>query len=249
MTGGGASGDEIPAFAANHWPARHTMTYALLQTSMTPPPVEALQRAFRSSDSLSAADAVFVADDAFGILARDLPEDEAQHIAASLAGENVSVDLVAEGDLPRLPDAQAFASIQLREECIRLFNAREDATDIPYKGVRLIGVGYDREEVRLEIIFGDAVLRFNTTLDSIHFHHNPEFNGRSPGENLLLLVRRLRQLAPHVLLNRGATNLCSGAPVEHIEDFVAYPRTSAFFEEIVWILWRARQTENAAQAG
>lgn len=228
---------------------RHIMTYALLQTSMTPPPVEALQRAFRSSDSLSSADAVFVADDAFGILARDLPEEEAQNIAASLAIENVPVDLVAERDLPRLPDAQMFASVQLREECLRLFNALEDGTDIPYKGIRLVGVGYDREQVRLEIIFGDAVLRFNSSLDNIHFHHNPEFNGRSPGENLLLLVRRLRQLAPHVLLNRGAANLCTGAPVEHIEDFIAYPRTSAFFEEIVWLLWRARQAELNSNPG
>lgn len=223
--------------------ACHTMTYALLQTSMTPPPIEALQRAFRSSDSLSAADAVFVADDAFGILARDLPGDEAQNIAASLASENVAVELVAERDLPRLPDAQAFASVQMREDCIRLFNAREDGTDIPYKGLRLLGVGYDREDVRFEIIFGDAVLRFNTTLSNLHFHHNPEFNGRSPGENLLLLVRRIRQLAPHIVLNRGAATLCSGAPVEHVEDFVSYPRTSAFFEEIIWLLWHARKAD------
>ncbi len=219
------------------------MTYALLQTSMTPPPVEALQRAFRSSDSLSAADAVFVADDAFGILARDLPADEAQHIAASLANENVRVDLVAEGDLPRLPDAQAFSSAQFTPDCLRLFNALEDATDIPYKGLRLLAVGYDRQAVRFEIIFGDAVFRFHTTLDTIHFHHNPEFNGRSPGENLVLLVRRIRQLSPHVILNRGASMLCSGAPMEHIEDFISYPRTSAFFEEIVWLLWRARRAE------
>lgn len=219
------------------------MTYALLQTSMTPPPVEALQRAFRSSDSLSAADAVFVADDAFGILARDLPADEAQHIAASLANENVRVDLVAEGDLPRLPDAQAFSSAQFTADCLRLFNALEDATDIPYKGLRLLAVGYDRQSVRFEIIFGDAVFRFHTTLDTIHFHHNPEFNGRSPGENLVLLVRRIRQLSPHVILNRGASMLCSGAPMEHIEDFISYPRTSAFFEEIVWLLWRARRAE------
>lgn len=224
------------------------MTYALLQTSMTPPPIEALQRAFRSSDALSAADASFIADDAFGILARDLPADEAQYIAAALSAENVPVDLVAERDLPRLPDAQAFSSIQLGEEGLRLFNAREEATDIPYKGIRLAAVGYDRQEVRFELVFGDAVLRFNATLDNLHFHHAPEIAGRSPGESLVLLVRRLHQLAPHVILNRGALTLCSGAQVQHVEDFVTYPRTSAFFEEIVWLLWRARQSAAAASA-
>ena len=133
----------------------------------------------------------------------------------------------------------------MRQDCMRLFNAREDSTDIPYKGLRLLGVGYDGDDVRFEIIFGDAVLRFNTTLGNLHFHHTPEFNGRSPGENLVLLVRRIRQLAPQIVLNRGATTLCSGAPVEHVEDFVTYPRTSAFFEEIVWLLWHARKADAA----
>lgn len=246
MTGRCVAGDENAALADTPSRRRFNMTYALLQTSMTTPPVEALQRAFRSSDSLSAADAVFVADDAFGILARDLPADEAQNIAASLANENVRVDLVAEGDLPRLPDAQSFSSVQVTPDCLRLFNALEAATDIPYKGVRLLAVGYDRHVVRFEIIFGDAVLRFHTTLDTLHFHHNPEFNGRSPGENLVLLVRRIRQLSPHAILNRGAATLCSGAPMEHIEDFVSYPRTSAFFEEMIWLLWRARRSDTEA---
>ena len=55
------------------------MTYALLQTSLNPPPLDALQRAFKAAQafSVSAADAMFAADDAFGILARDLPEQDA----------------------------------------------------------------------------------------------------------------------------------------------------------------------------
>ncbi len=221
------------------------MTYALLQTSIAPPPVEALQRAFRSSDSLASADAMFVVDDAFGILARDLPADDAQHLAASLASENVDVELVAERDLPRLPDATFFTGIQVADDCLRVYNAREDVTELPYRGLRLVAVGYDGEQVHFELVFGDATVRFNSDLHSIHFRHSPEFNGRSPGENLLLLVRRLREIAPHIILNRGAETLCIGTPVEHVEDFVTYPRTSAFFEEMVWLLWRARRDQAA----
>jgi hypothetical protein len=222
------------------------MTYALLQTSMAPPPVEALQRAFRSSDSLASADAMFVADDAFGILARDLPADDAQHLAASLASENVDVELVAERELPRLPEPDFFSSIQLADECLRLYNAREDATELPYLGLSLVAVGYDGEEVRFELVFGDATVRYGTALHSLHFRHNPELRGRSNGENLLLLIRRLREIAPHAILNRGAETLCQGTPVEHVEDFVTYPRTSAFYEEIVWLLWRARRDKAVA---
>jgi hypothetical protein len=219
------------------------MTYALLQTSIAPPPVEALQRAFRSSDSLASADAMFVVDDAFGILARDLPADDAQHLAASLASENVEVELVAERDLPRLPDATFFTGIQLADDCMRVYNAREDITELPYRGLSLIAVGYDGEHVRFELVFGDATVRFNSDLQSLHFRHSPELHGRSPGENLLLLIRRLREITPHSILNRGAETLCLGNPVEHVEDFVTYPRTSAFFEEIVWLLWRARRDQ------
>jgi hypothetical protein len=219
------------------------MTYALLQTTMTPPPVEALQRAFRSSDALSAADAVFVADDAFGILARDLPADEAQNLAASLAAESVAVDLVAERDLPRLPDAQFFASTQFGPDTVKFFDAREQTHEVPFRLLRLIAVGFDKKEVRVELIFGDAVLRFHSTLDHLHFQQTPEVHGRSPGENLVQWIRELVKRAPHAVLNRGAGNLAVGENIEHVEDFVGYPRPGAFVEEIVWLLWHARLTQ------
>ncbi len=222
------------------------MNYALLQNSLTPPSVEALQRAFRNSEALSAADAAFVADDAYGILARDLPAEEAQNLAASLAAEEVNVVLVAERDLPRLPDAEFFASAEFGADGVRFFDAREQSSEVPYRLLRLMAVGYDsvKGEVRIELVFGDAVLRYHSTLEHLHFHHTPELKGRSPGENLVLWVGLLVRRAPHVLLNRGAANLASGRDIEHVEDFVGYPRPGAFIEEIIWMLWRARQTEN-----
>jgi hypothetical protein len=222
------------------------MTYALLQTSMIPPAVEALRRAFSHSQALSVADASMVAEDAFGILARDLPEDEAQNLAASLAAEDIAVDLVAERSLPRLPDAEVFSSVHFGAEGLRFFDAREKDTEIPYALLRLLAVGFDRKDVRIELVFGDAVLRYHTTMAHLHFHHTPEVNGRTPGENLVQWVRLLVQRVPTVLLNRGARNLVEGGEIEHVEDFVAYPRLSAFHEEIVWLLWHARQDEASA---
>ena len=69
---------------------KYTMTFALLQTSMTPPPVDVLRRAFAHGEALSSADALFAADDAFGILARDLPAEAAQNIAANLAADEAA---------------------------------------------------------------------------------------------------------------------------------------------------------------
>ena len=217
------------------------MTYALMQTSMEAPPVEVLRKAFHASDTLSAADAVFAADDAYGILARDLIGDDAQNIAASLASDGIEVELVAEGDLPRLPEPQLFMGFQFQPDFIRLMNARGEHTDVPYRGIRLVAVGYDRQAVRFEMVFGDATLRYHSTLEHLQFQHEAMMDGRSAGENLVLLLRQLRSRVPGVLFNRGARVLADGAPVEHVEDFVSYPRTSAIFEEMVWLLWRARR--------
>jgi hypothetical protein len=225
---------------------KYTMTFALLQTSMTPPPVDVLRRAFAHGEALSSADALFAADDAFGILARDLPAEEAQNIAANLAADGIVVELAAESDLPRLPDSTLFTAVQFHPEFLRLLNAREDATDIPYKGIRLLAVGCEHAEVRFEIVFGDAMARYEAHLEKLHFHHVPECTGRSAGENLSIVIRCLCGIAPHVLLNRGATHLVEGDAGGHIEDRVAYPRTSAFFEEMIWLLWRARRSEETS---
>lgn len=219
------------------------MTYALLQTTMEAPPIEALRKAFLSSNTLSAADAVFVADDAFGILARDLSGDDAQNVAASLQAEGVDVELVAEADLPRLPEPGLFVGFQFHPDFIRLLNAREEPTDVPYKGIRLVAAGYDRQVVRLEIVFGDATLRYHATLEHLHFRHEPTMDGRSAGENLVLMLRQLHRRIPGLVFNRGARILADGAPVEHVEDFISYPRTSAFFEELVWLLWKMRRAQ------
>lgn len=217
------------------------MTYALMQTTMEAPSVEALRKAFRSSTMMTAADAVFAADDAYGILARDLTAEDAQNIAASLAADGVEVELVAEAELPRLPEPLLFVGFQFHEDFLRLLNAMEEPTDVPYRGIRLLAVGYDQQAVRLEVVFGDATLRYHATLDHLHFRHEPSMSGRSPGENLVLMLRHLQRRVPAAILNRGAHNIVDGLPVEHVEDFIAYPRKSAFFEEIVWLLWKARR--------
>jgi len=223
------------------------MTYALMQTTMEAPPVESLRKAFLTSTALAPADAVFVADDAYGILARDLQGEDAQNIAASLASDGVHVELVAEADLPRLPEPTLFVGFQFHDHFLRLLNALEAPTDVPYRGIRLVAVGYDRQAVRIELVFGDATLRYHSTLEQLAFRHEPTMQARSQGENLVLMLEGLRRRVPAAVLNRGAHNIADGPRVEHVEDFITYPRTSAFFEEVVWLLWKMRRDEGATQ--
>jgi hypothetical protein len=221
------------------------MTYALLQTSMTPPPVDALQRAFKVGGSLSAADAIFVADDAFGILARDLPENDALTIAGSLAAEGVEVDVVAERELPRLPEAQFFLSAHFSEHTVEFFDARERSEPVPWGALRLVAVGYDQRDVRLELVFGDAMARYFTTLERFHTHHSPEASGRSPTERFIHFIQSLVEHAPTAYRNRGTNTLLGGVLGDRLEELVAYPRPSALVEEMTWLLWRARRADEA----
>jgi hypothetical protein len=223
------------------------MTYALLQKSITPPPVDALQRAFKAgaTQSLSAADAIFAADDAFGILARDLPENDALNVAGELAAEGIEVEVVRERELPRLPEPEFFLSTHFNETHIEFFDAREKRDLAPWAALTLIAVGYDQRDVRLELIFGEATARYFTTLERFHAHHSPEANGRFATERFIRLIQSLCQQAPKALRNRGTDLLLSGGAGDRIEELVAYPRPSAFIEEITWLLWRARRDSAA----
>ena len=224
------------------------MTYALLQATITPPPVDALQRAFKAgaTQSLSAADAIFAADDAFGILSRDLPENEALNVAGALAVEGIEVEVVAERDLPRLPEPQFFLSTQFNETHIEFFDAREKGDLAPWAALTLIAVGFDQRDVRLELIFGDAMARYFTTLERFHAHHSPEASGRFATERFVSLIRKLTEQVPGAIRNRGVNLLLGGAAGDRIEELVAYPRPSAFVEEMTWLLWRARRAEGGA---
>ena len=226
------------------------MTYAILQTSLNPPPLDALQRAFKAAQafSVSAADAMFAADDAFGILARDLPEQDALNLAGALAAEEIRVEVVPERELSRLPEASFFLSAQLDGARITFFNAREDSQIAPLAALSIIAVGHDQREVRLDLIFGEATVRFFTTLEKFHSHHSPEAAGRFPSERFAQFVRELAARTPHARRNRGADLLLSANPGDHLEDLVSYPRPSAFIEEIVWLSWQQQQSPAATKS-
>lgn len=207
---------------------------------MDPTPVDALRRAFRNSRSLSAADAPFVADDAFGILARDIPEDEAQSLAACLDLEGIQVQVVPEIELPRIPEARFFLSAQIQPSSLDLFDALERAENIPWPALRLMAVGHDQRDIRLELVVGDALMRFYTTINRFHYHHVPDIQGFSNAERLIQLVQKIHKQCPNILMNRGVSRMLEDIPSERLHDLVAYPRQSAFIEEMVWLLWQAR---------
>jgi hypothetical protein len=74
-------------------------------------------------------------------------------------------------------------------------------------------------------------------VERFNFAYLGERRTKSATANFTALVRDLIQFAPHAALNQGAFRLR-----EDPGELFAYPSKSAFYEEIIWLLWRSGQT-------
>src|SRR6185436_1300335 len=92
--------------------------FAVLQKDATSPTPEQIKNAFRAFSNLTEADAVRLAVGAHGILMRQLHHDEARAFQQSLQTEGVSAAVVAEDELPRLPEARVLHRVELKPEAL-----------------------------------------------------------------------------------------------------------------------------------
>jgi len=211
---------------------------------MTRPAVEALERAFASCRGLTPADARFVADDAFGILARELELDDALFLQQSLGSEGVEVQVVPESDLPRLPDAKLFSVIECLDSALVIYDPLERPTSIQWDEVTIIAAGYDQREFMLELLVGDAEFRFSSTVDRLLFNRMPQYTEPTEPDNVGArysnLVRDLVGRCPRALPNRAAYVLAQENAAGDVTEAITYPRTMAYVEELTWLMWRIR---------
>lgn len=225
------------------------MAYALVQRTMTRPAVDALERAFACGRGLTPADARFVADDAYGLLARNLELEDALFLQQSLATEAVEVEVVPESDLPRIPDAQLFNFLHCVEGKLVMFDALERASEAPCERVSIICAGFDQREYKLEIFVQPDQQRFSVSLDRIMFDRMPEFaNPLEPdniGEKYRNLVRHLVRTCPQALTNRAAQTLAQDDLTGDVTEAITYPRPTAYAEEQTWLLLRCRSANPA----
>jgi len=223
------------------------MNYALVQTTATQPSVEALARAFASGRGLTPADARFAADDAYGFLARDLTIEDALFLQQALSGEGVEVEVVPESDLPQLPDQKLFHFVEVTAEALVVFDPLDRPVNVPWPAIRTIAAGFDRKELKLEIIVGDAELRFSTNIERLNFDRMAHYlDAAEPGNiatGFVNLVRDLVGHAPQALPNRVAHYLTQPQLDGDITEAITYPRPGAYLEELTWLLWRARRAE------
>ncbi|MDB6125023.1 MAG: hypothetical protein JWQ71_4016 [Pedosphaera sp.] len=95
------------------------------------------------------------------------------------------------------------------------------------------------ERLMLEIVLTRAVLRYSITADKVAhllFQYLGERRTRDVLQNFTLLVQDLTKYAPQATVNRGAHFFRENAT----EPF-PYPSKNAFYEEIIWLLWKLKR--------
>lgn len=250
------------------------MQFAVMQTSLDKPDIEALRRAFGTLDYLTDMDAHIIANDAYGILLKNLAHSKALALQAALRRENINSEIVPHNDLPVLPNAKIVRRIDCLPEHLLIFDALNRSFPVEWRYVMMIAVGklplsqwrrkaikrlefnyhgsgYEqaprirtdyttREERKLtfvvEIIMQRAVLRYSIKENHLLFHYLKDRAKGNKYEKYKILIQDLTRLAPQAAINRGAFYMREGERLPF-----QYPSKNAFYEEILWLLWRLRR--------
>ena len=154
--------------------------YALLQLGTASPTADQLKRAFKSLPRMTEADAVKVAREAYGILLRNLPLDEADTLQRALAGEGVPTEVVEASQLPKLPEARFTRRAELQSEAFVVFDPLGRPASVSWPRIALIAAGACRH-------FGVNQTRTEqrvTTFDPVRgFHRRVEVDVRHKVED------------------------------------------------------------------
>jgi hypothetical protein len=115
--------------------------FAVLQKDLAGPTVEQCKRAFRNFSNLTDADAVRLALGARGILMRHLDRDLARALQRALQAAGAAVIMVAEDELPVLPDGLSLHRAELWPQSFTAFDPFGRPTAVPWPDVALVAAG------------------------------------------------------------------------------------------------------------
>jgi hypothetical protein len=116
-------------------------TFAVLQASIEPPPVDSLRRAFTGLTGFTAADAHIVANDAFGILVKNLDAGRAAAFQRALAAQGIATELAPMSELPPMPPGKVVRRVDPLPDALRLFDPIGRSFPVEWKHVMLVAAG------------------------------------------------------------------------------------------------------------
>lgn len=112
--------------------------FAVLLKEQSPPSAEQFKRAFSSFSNLTDADAVRLAVNTRGILQRRLNRDAARAFHHALEAQGVGAAIVAEEELPQLPDARLLHRVEISPEAFKVYDLTGRPTPVQWSNVALV---------------------------------------------------------------------------------------------------------------
>lgn len=259
------------------------MRFAVVQTTLKIPGIRSLQRAFHGCPGLARADGMLLARDAFGILVKNFPREDALLVKKRLAAEGIESEVVPERELPVLPPVKMIRRLDCTPDKLLIYDPLSRAIPLAFADVLMVaagkvpfiehsrnrtsrlafesrsGIGPDdanvvieyrsKEEQKvhlvLEIVVKRCALRFRAQAGNLQFESLGKRKTNNLERNFQLLLEDLFRSVPGALRNRGAHYLEQKNP-EQSEVFL-YPSKNAFYEEIIWLLWRSQRGGGAVE--
>jgi hypothetical protein len=117
------------------------MRYAVLQTDLNPPAIDQLQRAFKSVPGLAASDAFILGRDAFGILVKDVSEDQAGALQGALRSEGIETEIVDHTLLQPLPQTHFVRQMECSPERLLIFDPLGRPFALEWRHIMCIAAG------------------------------------------------------------------------------------------------------------
>jgi hypothetical protein len=118
-----------------------TIQFAILLKDPVAPTADQLKRVFKTFSHLTDADAVRLAVGARGILMKRLSSDAARALQGALQAEGVGVTILAEGDLPKLPEALSLNRLELWPQSLTIYDPMNRPRAIAWNEVTLLAAG------------------------------------------------------------------------------------------------------------
>jgi hypothetical protein len=244
------------------------MNFAVLQKTLDIPPVEKIEQALMSVKGFTRVDAHIFANDAYGILVKNLSAEQATAFSQALFGQGIESEVVADNELIPLPPTKFVQRLDCTPEGLLIYDPLGRSFPLPWQHVLLIAAGCvrvtDFNRVAKEVWVDDRDGGQTRVTD---YRNVEERNSRLLLEIVVsgavlrysvsaekfrfdyLGGRRTKNLPENfALLVQDLTALAPHAMLnrgtyflKQNENLFPYPTKNAFFEEITWLLWRMKR--------
>ncbi len=245
------------------------MNFVVLQKTLDIPPVEKIEQALLSVEGFARIDAQTFANDAYGILVKNLSAEQAGAFSGALLSQGIDNEVVAESHLVPLPQTKFVHRLDCTLEGLLIYDPLGRSFLLAWGHILLIAAGCvrltDFTRVERKVWAADDV--DGGVIPMIESHSVEERNNHLLLEIIVsgavqrysvsaekfrfdyLGERRTKNLPENFALL--VQDLAAFAPhamlnrgaffLKQNEALFPYPSKNAFFEEITWLLWRMKQ--------